>query len=173
MIEPPAARPRDIVSTHNFRPLAGLALLVFLSSCGSIASPSSSSNEFSSGNFSINLVASSACAALADAGRNRNFKIGLVKTGSSVSSVMQGWSDSATVFAQTNLAGTATGSALTLSGYIFETINGCSDPLCYRAEGTLTATQSGNVLNGTLNGVLTYELTTCTAPDHKVTLTRQ
>lgn len=173
MIGPPAACSRDIVIADCTRPLAGLVLLVFLSSCGGIASPTSSSNEFSSGNFSMNLVASNACVTLADSGRNRNFKIGLVKTGSSVSSVMQGWSDSATVFAQTNLAGTATGSSLTLSGYLFETINGCSDPLCYRAEGTMTATQSGDVISGTLNGVLTYELTTCTAPDHKVTLTRQ
>jgi hypothetical protein len=60
-----------------------------------------------------------------------------------------------------------------LGGYIYETITGCTDPFCYRAEGTLTARQSGAAISGTLNGVLTYDGTACTAPDHKVTLTRQ
>jgi hypothetical protein len=161
------------VIADTTRPLAGLALIVCLSSCGSIASPESRSNQFSSGNFSVNVVASSSCRTLADSGRNRTFKIGLVQTGSSVSSFMAGWSDSATVFAQTNLAGTATGSSLSLNGHIYETITGCSDPFCYRAEGTITATQSGNIVNGTLNGVLAYDSTTCAASDHKVTLTRQ
>jgi hypothetical protein len=161
------------VIADTARRFAGLALLVCLSSCGSVSSPDSRSNQFSSGNFSLNVVASAACSTLADAGRSRTFKIGLVQTGSSVSSSMQGWGDSATVFAQTNLAGTATGSSLSLNGHIYETITGCSDPLCYRAEGTITATQSGNIVNGTLNGVLTYDQTTCAAPDHKVMLTRQ
>jgi len=56
---------------------------------------------------------------------------------------------------------------------MYDTIDGCSNSLCYRAEGTITATQSGNVIRGTLNGVVTYDTTTCTATDHKVTLTRQ
>lgn len=157
---------------HRFRPLAGLSLLVWLSSCSSISNPTSPPNDFSSGNFSINILAADTCSTLATPGRNRTWKLGLVATGSAVVSVMQGYSESAAL-SQTNLAGTANGSSLLLSGYIFDTIDGCSNSLCYRAEGTITATQSGNVLRGTLNGVLTYDTTTCTATDHKVTLTRQ
>jgi len=96
-----------------------------------------------------------------------------VKSGSSVVASMQGWSDSATVFSQTNMAGTASGSSLMLAGSIYDTVIGCAESLCYRAEGTITATQSGNTINGTLSGVLTYEFTTCSAADHKVTFTRQ
>jgi hypothetical protein len=172
MIAPPAACSRDNVNAHCFRPLAGFALLVWLSSCGSVSNPASPPNDFSSGNFSINILAADTCSTLATPGRNRNWKIGLVTSGSAVSSVMQGYSELA-VISQTNLAGTARGSSLLLSGYIFDTIDGCSNALCYRAEGTITATQSGNVILGTLNGVLTYETTTCAATDHKVTLTRQ
>ena len=172
MIDPPAACSRDIVIAHCFRPLAGFALLVWLSSCSNVSNPASPPNDFSSGNFSMNILAAEACSTLADPGRNRNWKIGLVTTGSAVSSYIQGYSESA-VISQTNLAGTAHGSSLLLSGYMFDTIDGCSNPLCYRAEGTITGTQSGNVIRGTLNGVLTYDTTTCTAPDHKVTLTRQ
>jgi hypothetical protein len=172
MIVPPAACPRNIVIAHCVRPLAGVALLVSVASCSSISNPASPPNDFSSGNFAMNIVAAESCSTLADPGRNRNWKIGLVATGSAVSSSIQGYSESA-VISQTNLAGTAHGSSLLLSGYIFDTIDGCSNSLCYRAEGTITATQSGTVIRGTLNGVLTYDMTTCTAPDHKVTLTRQ
>ena len=56
---------------------------------------------------------------------------------------------------------------------IYDTIAGCTESLCYRAEGTITATQSGNVITGALSGVLTYDATTCPASDHKVTFTRQ
>jgi len=62
---------------------------------------------------------------------------------------------------------------LTLAGSIFETIVGCDQALCYRAEGSLTATQTGNVLTGTFNGTVGYGTTSCTATDHKVTLTRR
>ena len=120
----------------------------------------------------MNILAAESCSTLADPGRNRNWKIGLVTSGSAVSSSIQGYSESA-VISQTNLTGTAHGSALLLSGYVYDTIDGCSNPLCYRAEGTITATQSGNVIRGTLNGVLAYDATMCTAADHKVTLTRQ
>lgn len=172
MIAAPAACPRNTVIAHRFRPLAGFFLLVWLSSCGGVANPAAPPNDFSSGNFSINILAADTCSTLATPGHNRNWKIGLVTTGSAVTSVIQGYSESA-VISQTNLAGTAKGSSLLLSGYIFDTIDGCPNPLCYRAEGTITATQSGNVIRGTLNGVLTYDTTTCTATDHKVTLTRQ
>ena len=157
---------------HRFRPLAGFCLLVWLSSCSSVSNPASPPNDFSSGNFSMNIVAADTCSALANPGRSRNWRIGLVTTGSAVSSYIQGYSESA-VISQTNLAGTASGSSLRLSGYMYDTIDGCSNSLCYRAEGTITATQSGNVIRGTLNGVVTYDTTTCTATDHKVTLTRQ
>ena len=60
-----------------------------------------------------------------------------------------------------------------LAGTIFDTVDGCSTTFCYGAVGTMTATQSGNVINGFLNGTLTYELTTCTAADHRVTFTRR
>ena len=87
---------------------------------------------------------------------------------------MQGWSGNPnTVFSQTDLAGTASGSALKLSGHIYDTVDGCATALCFRAEGTITATQTGNAINGSLDGVLTYEFTTCQASDHKVTFTRQ
>ena len=150
-----------------------IVLLIFAAGCGGISDPTAPPNDFSSGNFSMNITASSACATLADAGRNRSWKMGLVKTGSSVVGSMQGWSDSATVFSQTTLAGTATGSSLMLTGSIYDTVVGCAESLCYKAEGTITATQSGNTINGTLSGVLTYEFTTCSAADHKVTFTRQ
>jgi hypothetical protein len=146
---------------------------ISVSACGSVANPASPSSDFSSGNFSLNIVASGTCMALAEAGRDRSWRIGLVKTGSAVASSMQGWSDSATVWSQTNLQGTASGSSLKLTGYIYDTVDGCSNALCYRAEGTITATQSGNVINGTFNGMLTYEQTTCTAPDHTVTFRRR
>jgi len=152
---------------------AGVALLIFLASCGGIGNPTSPPNDFSSGNFSLNIVASSTCTALADAGRNRGWKIGLVKQGSTVTGSMQGWSDPATVVSQTTLAGTASGTSLMLAGTIFDTVDGCSTTFCYGAVGTMTATQSGNVINGFLNGTLTYELTTCTAADHRVTFTRR
>ena len=99
--------------------------------------------------------------------------MGLVKTGSSVVAAMQGWSDPATVFSQTNMTGSATGSSLTLTGWIYDTVVGCGASLCYQADGTIAATQSGNVINGTLKGVLTYESTSCQASDHKVMFTRQ
>ncbi len=99
--------------------------------------------------------------------------MGLVKTGSDVTASMQGWSDPSTVFSQTTFIGSATGSSLRLTGSIYDTVVGCGEALCYRAEGTITATQSGNVINGSMSGVLTYESTSCSATDHKVTLTRQ
>ncbi len=154
------------------RPL-GIALVIGLSACGGIADPGSPSNEFSTGNFLVNIVASNSCTSLIDAGRNRSWKMGLVKTGSVVSVTMQGWADSATVISQTTLAGAASGSSLTLSGSILDTVVDCREPLCYRAEGTIAATQSGNVVTGNLNGVVAYEFTTCTAADHKVTFTRR
>jgi hypothetical protein len=152
---------------------AGIVLLIFAAGCGSISNPASPSNDFSSGNFALNIVASSTCTGLADAGRNRSWKMGLVKTGSTVAASMQGWPDAATVISQSSLSGTATGSSLTLTGGIYDTVIDCGTPLCYRAEGTITGTQSGTVINGTLNGVLTYEFTACQASDHKVTFTRQ
>ena len=94
-------------------------------------------------------------------------------TGSSVTGYVQGWSDPNTVIAQVTLAGTATGRMLSLTGSVYETIVGCEQALCYRAEGTTTATQTGNTLTGTLNGVVAYGTTSCTATDHKVTLTRR
>jgi hypothetical protein len=150
-----------------------IVLLILAAGCGGISDPTSPPNDFSSGNFSMNIVASSSCATLADAGRNRSWKMGLAKTGSAVSASMQGWSDSATVFSQTNMAGSATGSSLRLSGWIYDTVDGCGTSLCYGADGTITGTQSGYTISGTLNGVLTYEYTTCTASDHRVTFTRQ
>ena len=121
----------------------------------------------------MNIVASSACTTLPDAARNRGWKVGLVKTGSDVVASIQGWSDSATVFSQTNLTGSASGSSLMLNGWIYDTVAGCAAALCYQADGRITATQSGNVINGTLNGAVTYDSVTCRAPDHKVAFTRQ
>ncbi|HTH04029.1 MAG TPA: hypothetical protein VL882_27325 [Vicinamibacterales bacterium] len=152
---------------------AGVVLLLSATACGGISNPASPPSDFSSGNFAMNIVASNTCSTLADAGRNRGWRLNLVKTGSSVIGYMQGWSDKATVSSQTTLAGTANGSSLSLTGSIYDTVAGCAEALCYRAEGTITATQSGNVINGTLNGVLTYEFTTCSATDHKVTFTRE
>src|SRR5204863_7204045 len=169
----PPARDTPLTAETTVRQATGIALVIFLSSCGSISNPASPSSDFSSGNFSLNIVASASCTALADAGRNRAWKMGLVKEGSTVTGSMQGWSDSATVFSQTTLAGTASGSSLMLAGTIFDTVDGCSTTLCYGAVGTMTATQSGHVISGALNGTLTYDLTTCTASDHKVTFTRQ
>lgn len=151
----------------------GVAFAICLAGCGGVVNPSSPPNDVSSGNFSVNIVASNSCTTLADAGRNRNWTLGLVKTGSAVSVTMQGWPETAAVSSQINMAGTASGSSLMLTGTIFDTVVGCTEALCYRAEGTITATQSGNVITGTLNGVVAYELTTCTAADHKVTLTRR
>jgi hypothetical protein len=138
-----------------------------------MSAPSSVPNDFSSGNFTMNIVASSACTSLADAGRNRNWNVGLVMTGSSVTGTVTGWNDPATVITQASLAGTANGRMLSLNGSIFETIVGCEQALCYRAEGTITATQTGNVLSGTFNGTVGYGTTSCTATDHKVTITRR
>ena len=121
----------------------------------------------------MSIVASSTCTTLPEAAKNRGWKIGLVKTGSDVVASMQGWTSPSTVFSQTTLTGSATGSSLSLKGYIYDTVDGCAMSLCYQAEGAIAATQSGNVINGTLNGVLTYETTSCQASDHKVTLTRQ
>jgi len=152
---------------------AGVLLVVSTSACGSISNPASPSNDFSSGNFSMTIVASGTCTTLPDVAKNRGWKMGLVKTGSDVVASMQGWSSPATVFSQTDLTGSATGSSLTLKGHIYDTVDGCATALCYQADGSITATQSGNVINGTLNGVVTYEFTSCQAADHKVTLTRQ
>ena len=99
--------------------------------------------------------------------------MGLVKTGSDVVASIQGWTSPATVFSQTNLTGSASGSSLMLNGWIYDTVVGCAAALCYQADGRITATQSGNVINGTLNGVVTYDSVACQAPDHKVTFTRQ
>jgi hypothetical protein len=121
----------------------------------------------------MNIVASNTCTSLTDAGRDRSWNVGLVMTGSSVMGNVQGWSDPATVITQVTLAGTANGRMLSLTGSIFETIVGCEQALCYRAEGTLTATQTGNVLTGTFSGAVGYGTTSCTATDHKVTLTRR
>jgi hypothetical protein len=157
----------------SFDRVAGLALLIVLSSCGRIISPGSPPDDFSSGNFALTINASPSCTTLADAGRSRSWKIGLVTDGPSVTGAMEGWSDSAIVISQTTLGGTASGSSLQLTGYIYDTVDGCSMPLCYRAEGTITATQSGNVISGTLDGMLTYDQTTCAARDHQVRLMRQ
>ena len=161
-----------MIADRIFR-AAGVIVLISVTACGSVNNPASPPNDFSSGNFSMTIVASGTCSTLADAGRNRGWKMGLVKTGSSVVASMQGWTDAATVFAQTNMVGTASGSSLMLTGAIYDTVVGCAESLCYRAEGSITATQSGNVINGTLSGALTYEFTTCSATDHKVTFTRQ
>jgi len=161
-----------LITERAFR-AAGIVFLVSVTACGSVSSPTAPPNDFSSGNFAMTIVASSTCSALADAGRNRGWKMGLVKSGSSVLASMQGWTDPATVFSQTTLTGTATGSSLMLTGAIYDTVVGCAEPLCYRAEGAIMATQSGNAINGTLSGVVTYESTTCSATDHKVTFTRQ
>jgi hypothetical protein len=150
-----------------------MALFISTSACGSISNPASPSNDFSSGNFSLTIVASGTCTTLPDVARSRGWKMGLVKAGSDVVASMQGWSSPATVFSQTDLTGSATGSSLTLKGYIYDTVDGCATALCYQADGSIAATQSGNVINGTLNGVVTYEFTTCQAADHKVTFTRQ
>ena len=151
----------------------GVVLSICLPGCCGVVNAGTAPSEFTSGNFSVNIVASSSCTTLADAGRNRNWTLGLTKTGSAVSATMQGWPETAAVISQTNMAGTATGSSLMLTGSIFDTVVGCSEPLCYRAEGTIAGTQSGNVITGTLNGVVAYETTTCTAADHKVTFTRR
>ena len=150
-----------------------IPLVFFVSACGSVTAPGSASNDFSSGNFGMNIVASNTCTSLADAGRDRSWNVGLVMTGSSVTGYLEGWPDPATVGAQVGLAGTANGRTLSLTGSIYETIVGCDQALCYRAEGALTATQTGNVLSGTFNGAVGYGSTTCTATDHKVTLTRR
>src|SRR5262249_7226333 len=81
MITPPAC-PRDTVIAHCFRPLAGFCLLVWLSSCGNVSNPASPPNDFSSGNFAMTIVAADTCSTLANPGRNRNWKIGLVTAGS-------------------------------------------------------------------------------------------
>lgn len=99
--------------------------------------------------------------------------MGLVKTGSDVFVSIQGWSSPGTVFSQTNLRGSAAGSSLMLNGWIYDTVDGCTAALCYRADGRITATQTGNVINGTLNGVVAYDSVTCQALDHEVTFTRQ
>ena len=156
--------------------LRAAGVLAFLSSssaCGSIANPNAPPNDFSSGNFTLNIVASSTCTALPDAARNRGWKLGLVKTGSDVIASIQGWSDSSTVFSQTNFTGSASGSSLMLTGWISDTVVGCTPALCYQAEGKIVATQSGNIINGTLDGVVTFDSTTCAAADHRVTFTRQ
>ena len=148
-------------------------LVICLSACGGVTDPSTPPNDFSTGNFAMNIVASDSCATLADAARNRSWNVGLVMTGSSVTGYVQGWADPATVITQVTLAGTATGRTLSLAGSVYETIVGCEAALCYRAEGALSATQTGNVLTGTFNGVVAYDTTSCTATDHKVTLTRR
>jgi hypothetical protein len=150
-----------------------IAMLMGVSACGGVTDPSSPPNDFSSGNFAMNLVASDTCTTLADAGRNRSWNVGLVATGSSVTGNLQGWPDPATAIAQVTLTGTAKGRMLTLTGSISERIVGCAPLDCYRAEGTLNATQTGYVLAGTFNGVVAYDATSCTATDHKVTLTRR
>ena len=155
-----------------FRRLA-IAIAIGLPACGGVTDPSSPPNDFSSGNFTMNIVASDACTALADAGRNRSWNVGLLAAGSSVTGDLQGWPDPATAVAQAAFTGTAKGRMLTLTGSIFERIVGCAPLDCYRAEGTLNATQTGYVLTGTFDGVIGYDTTTCTAPDHKVTLTRR
>ena len=163
----------SFLPTVNLIRQSAIALVVFVSACSSVTEPGSGPSDFSSGNFRLNVVASDACTTLAAAGHDRSWNMGLVKSGSVVSVSMQGWDATTTVVAQTDFAGTANGSSLTLTGGVFDTIYGCATTLCYRADGTITATQSGNALTGTLNGAVTYELTTCTATDHKVTLTRR
>ena len=121
----------------------------------------------------MNIVASDTCTALADAGRSRTWNVGLVATGSSVTGSVQGWPDPATVITQIALTGSTEGRKLTLTGWILERIVGCEPVNCYRAEGTLDATQTGYVLAGTFNGLIGYDATSCTATDHKVTLTRR
>jgi hypothetical protein len=150
-----------------------IPLVFFVSACGSVTAPGSAPNDFSSGNFTMNIVASNACPSLADAGRNRSWNVGLEMTGSAVTGYVQGWADPATVVTQVTLAGTANGRMLSLTGSIYETIVGCEQALCYRAEGSLTAMQTGNVLSGTFNGAVGYGTTSCTAADHQVTLTRR
>ena len=150
-----------------------IPLVFLLSGCGSITAPGTAPNDFSSGNFAMNIVASNSCTSLADAGRDRNWNVGLVMTGSTVTGNIQGWSDPATVVTQGALAGTASGRMLSLAGSIYETIVDCQPALCYRAEGSIDATQTGNTLTGTFNGVVAYDTTSCTATDHKVTLTRR
>ena len=150
----------------------GIVLAICLPGCGGVINAGTAPSEFTSGSFSVNIVASSSCTTLADTGRTRNWTFLLTKTGSAVSATMQGWPETAAVISQTHMAGTATGSSLMLTGSIVDTVVGCSEPLCYRAEGTIAGTQSGNVITGTLNGVVAYEATTCTAADHKVTFTR-
>ena len=157
----------------NISRLSAIVLVVFVSACGSVTEPGSGPSDFSSGNFRVNIVASDACTTLAPAGHDRSWNMGLVKSGPVVSVSMQGWDATTTVVAQTDFAGTANGSSLTLTGGVFDAIYGCATTLCYRAEGTITAMQSGNVLTGTLNGAVSYDLTTCTATTHKVTLTRR
>jgi len=150
-----------------------IPLVFMVSACGSVTAPGTVPNDFSSGNFTMNIVASNSCTTLADAGRNRSWNVGLVMTGSSVTGNVQGWPDQATVLAQVTLDGTAKGRMLSLAGSIYETIVGCEQALCYRAEGSLSATQTGNILDGTFNGVVAYATTSCTATDHKVTVTRR
>jgi hypothetical protein len=150
-----------------------LALVICLASCGGVTDPNTPPNDFSTGNFAMTIAASDSCTTLADPARNRSWNVGLVMTGSSVVGNVQGWSDPATVITQVTLAGTATGRMLSLTGSVYETIIGCTPALCYRAEGTMAATQTGNVLTGTFNGVVAYDATSCTANDHKVTLTRR
>jgi hypothetical protein len=163
----------SFLATPNRIPLSAVALVVFVSACSSVTEPGSGPSDFSSGNFRLNIVASDACTALAAAGHDRSWNMGLVQSGSVVSVSMQGWDATTTVVAQTDFAGTANGSSLTLTGGVFDTIYGCATTLCYRADGTIKATQSGKVLTGTLSGAVTYEFATCTATDHKVTLTRR
>jgi len=150
-----------------------ITLVVVVSACGSVTEPGAGPGDFSSGNFTVNIAASDGCTTLAASGHNRSWNMGLVQDGSVVSVTMQGWDPAKTVIAQTDFAGTANGSSLKLTGGVFDRIDGCATTLCYRAEGTITATQSGNRLTGTLNGVVTYEFTTCTATDHRVTLARR
>jgi hypothetical protein len=150
-----------------------LPIVLALSACGGVTDPSTPPNDFSSGNFTMNIVAANSCTPLADAGRNRSWNVGLVMTGSSVTGTIQGWPDPATVISQVTLTGTASGRTLMLTGSIFERIVGCAASLCYRAEGTMNATQTGYVLNGTLDGVVAYDSTSCTATDHRLTLTRR
>jgi hypothetical protein len=150
-----------------------IPLMFLVSACGSVTAPGTVPDDFSSGNFTMNIVASNSCTTLADAGRDRTWNVGLVMTGSAVTGNVQGWPDPATVITQITLSGTANGRMLSLAGSIYETIAGCELPLCYHAEGSLAATQTGNTLTGTFNGVVGYDTTSCSATDHKVTLTRR
>src|SRR5262245_41641419 len=108
-------------------------MMLLLSTCSSVTAPATVPTDFSSGNSTMNIVASNSCTTLADAGRNRNWNVGLVMTGSAVQGNVQGWPDQATVIAQVTLAGTANGRMLSLAGSIYETIVGCQPTLCYRA----------------------------------------